>query len=487
MFKCTIPRAFIKNLNGDIPHWFVLEIAGTRKGWRVDTAQDGIGGFYFDYGWNEFVEDKSLQFGDFLLFEYEQPLILQVKIFEKDGTEKTAGTNLEPEFEIQGTECRILSPKTHGVVEADLWSTRPVHHEQNFLGPSLVLDDGYEKFQEDIDLIEKETADQCGIYEKQQDGIDGIAMVTDYGYKMNEKKHGLDDTDLSEIDVQHGVHEKRLENFDRTGKMFTTEQGVCYTITWRNVPHLYYYLTIPRSIVTGKALSNEVVLKDHEGTTWPMKLRTRPGGRVDLVQEWKEFLIENDVRNGDILTFQFVSDDVIHIHIERAVQFNLPFERAHKLKPMENKCDKVDEGYTITNRNVPSETKEKIETAFFDDFTNSSFSVTWRHTTRGSYLHIPKGVATKQKLENKETVVVCDPQGTKWPMKVRTRPSDGRVGLAQGWSTFWRHHNISNGDTLVFKFESDHLMKVNIIRALQVHPSLLNVRPISKQELMHLE
>ncbi|KAL9224219.1 hypothetical protein vseg_000280 [Gypsophila vaccaria] len=476
----TLPRAFIKHFNGDLPQWFILEIAGTRKGWRVDTKENTSGGFFLSYGWSQFVDEQSLHVGDFLLFEYEEPLILQVKIFDKDGTEKPAATNLEFDHEVDQI------PKAHCVADDDLWTIRPTA--------------GYdrdEKFQEDIDGVEMETADQCGIHERPHAVISGVEMETGYCYGIHEK-HDIDIDDMAAVsDDQCRVRGKQLEMLDRIdrgmGKVFVTEQGVCYSIIWRKVHHLYYYLTFPRALVVRRKLSIDetVILKSQDGSTWPMKLRERPGGRVDIAQGWKEFLIENDVRNGDILTFVLSSDKVIHVRIDRSSEIDRPSEMAYKSEPLvssDSICEEPVVNHTTPNLNVWETTRGNVERVFVNDFTCSSFSVTWKHSSKSSYLHIPKAIATKQKLKDQDTVVLFDPEGNRWQMKIRTRPSDGRVGISQGWNAFWKRYKISSGDTLIFEFVSDHVMNVNINRGHRVLPvrSSSSVEPAMKQEVMQL-
>lgn len=93
--------------------------------------------------------------------------------------------------------------------------------------------------------------------------------------------------------------------------------------------------------------------------------------------------------------------------------------------------------------------------------------------------HIPKAIANKQKLEHKDTVVLCDPEGKQWLMEVRTRQSDGRVGVGRGWADFAKAYGIGVGDTLIFEFVTDHMMKVHVIKA--------STEGTIKQELLQLD
>lgn len=91
--------------------------------------------------------------------------------------------------------------------------------------------------------------------------------------------------------------------------------------------------TIPRAMLTGKTFTNKetVIVKDQEGNSWPVELRMRADGRVDLARGWREFVMANDLTTGDTLTLGFVSDNVIQVHVERA-------SRADSLSEMEQVC-----------------------------------------------------------------------------------------------------------------------------------------------------
>ena len=72
-------------------------------------------------------------------------------------------------------------------------------------------------------------------------------------------------------------------------------------------------------------------------------------------------------------------------------------------------------------------------------------------------------MAEDQNLNNKETIVFCDPEGKCWPLQVRTW-WDGRAVLTKGWVEFWKGHAITEGDSLHFEFVSEYLVKVIVKR-----------------------
>ncbi|KAI3669874.1 hypothetical protein L6452_41333 [Arctium lappa] len=66
--QLRIPPAFVKYFKEYLPLKFVL-VTSAKKSWEVDMnkVDDDV---YFKRGWEEFVQDNSLEFGDFLIFYY---------------------------------------------------------------------------------------------------------------------------------------------------------------------------------------------------------------------------------------------------------------------------------------------------------------------------------------------------------------------------------------------------------------------------------
>lgn len=83
---------------------------------------------YLGCGFDCFVKAESLEVGNFLLFTLEEPSILQVKIYEKDGSEKTEGTTFESEYKVGASESPMTprqTPNIHQETEASPWATMP--------------------------------------------------------------------------------------------------------------------------------------------------------------------------------------------------------------------------------------------------------------------------------------------------------------------------------------------------------------------------
>ncbi|KAJ8530126.1 hypothetical protein K7X08_036961 [Anisodus acutangulus] len=62
--------------------------------WPIRVAKTGRV-FYFEYGWEKFIEDNTLEIGDFLVFDYDGNVVFDFKLFGKNGCEKKGAGGLK--------------------------------------------------------------------------------------------------------------------------------------------------------------------------------------------------------------------------------------------------------------------------------------------------------------------------------------------------------------------------------------------------------
>lgn len=86
--RLLIPQPFTKEFNGNIPKKAVLKNVAGRL-WHVELEEDGDR-LLIHNGWQNFVNDNSVQNGDFLVFAYSQSCSFDVMLYDNDGCEKDA-------------------------------------------------------------------------------------------------------------------------------------------------------------------------------------------------------------------------------------------------------------------------------------------------------------------------------------------------------------------------------------------------------------
>ncbi|CAI0553980.1 unnamed protein product [Linum tenue] len=83
--KLLIPGKFVGNGDEGLPKSAILKVPSGAT-WAVDVVRDEIG-VWFSNGWGEFAEFHSLEFGHFLVFEYEGCSRFSVVICDKTAVE----------------------------------------------------------------------------------------------------------------------------------------------------------------------------------------------------------------------------------------------------------------------------------------------------------------------------------------------------------------------------------------------------------------
>ncbi|XP_059459268.1 putative B3 domain-containing protein Os03g0621600 [Corylus avellana] len=84
--QLSIPHDFVRHFNGRIPEK-VYFIDGARKYWCVQLEEIG-GHMLFTNGWERFKRAHFLNFGDFLVFQYNRRSLFEVEIFDRRGCMK---------------------------------------------------------------------------------------------------------------------------------------------------------------------------------------------------------------------------------------------------------------------------------------------------------------------------------------------------------------------------------------------------------------
>ncbi|XP_042493919.1 B3 domain-containing protein REM10-like isoform X2 [Macadamia integrifolia] len=86
--QLSIPKAFLKHLVDEMCEEGVGEATlrnhrCASKSWRVKVK-----GFCFTVGWDDFIRDNDLGFGDFVVFAYKGAMVFDVKVFDRSSCEK---------------------------------------------------------------------------------------------------------------------------------------------------------------------------------------------------------------------------------------------------------------------------------------------------------------------------------------------------------------------------------------------------------------
>ncbi|XP_077233162.1 putative B3 domain-containing protein At5g66980 isoform X2 [Tasmannia lanceolata] len=286
--KLRIPPAFVRHFNGKLLNKSILKNP-TGKFWHVKVERIG-NDLFFEEGWQNFVKDNSLQTGDFLVLEYDGNSEFDVLIFGKSGCEKEDA--LADMY--WGGHCpnkleELKKEKVMGSPPCKISNYRPKKIEdlqkERVLGSPLCKCSYYSGCSKMKPVVSSKTNRSRGkLFVKIES--QGVAQAFPCQLKL-EKPH--------------------------------------FSITWSRCRT--NYVVIPKILV--REIRNRrpiLTLVDPSERRWQVSTCTWGDGRIVLGAGWAAIRKENNLKEGDILAFEFIrgmgrgSRSYIQLHIVRVVE-----------------------------------------------------------------------------------------------------------------------------------------------------------------------
>ncbi|XP_038715559.1 B3 domain-containing transcription factor VRN1-like isoform X3 [Tripterygium wilfordii] len=134
--KLQIPHSFLKHFKGVLPRECILR-SHIGKSWivRLEEVDKCI---FFSDSWGNFVQDHSLEWGDFIMFTYEGSFEFHVNVFEKSGCEmdyvvasenrtRKIYENVSKDSNVQGDECAESNLNGKSLVQIEMRNGNPTN------------------------------------------------------------------------------------------------------------------------------------------------------------------------------------------------------------------------------------------------------------------------------------------------------------------------------------------------------------------------
>ncbi|CAL1380456.1 unnamed protein product [Linum trigynum] len=268
--KLLIPGEFVRNQGEYLLESAILKVPSGAT-WAVDVVRDEIG-VWFSNGWQEFAEFHSLEFGHFLVFEYEGCSRFSVVICDKTAAEIAypIPTTSEPNVEeIEDSFDTRIRKKSKPLSEV---SPRQAKNKKKRMRGS----------------ISAENAAKIGSWTRivsQADGSD---------------------------DEQDGESKRMISEEPSC----TTK---CKAITGFTSPHPFFEVQITTSMLKKRHLhvpqsfSSRHIARDEKvvelqirDETWPVTVSWKQNKYVRFAGGWFRFVKENLVKPGDFCVFECI-------------------------------------------------------------------------------------------------------------------------------------------------------------------------------------
>ncbi|ONK64860.1 uncharacterized protein A4U43_C07F30730 [Asparagus officinalis] len=243
----------------------------------------------------------------------------------------------------------------------------------------------------------------------------------------------------------------------------------------------------------GDSIVQRSVLRNSMGRKWEIKV-----GIVDdqvLLQDgWGRFISDNSINSGDFLVFFYDGDMGFDVKIYGATCCEKREGSEVKIEA-ESEEGSIDKSSTMkasrkkereSRRSRPKKRnmcfkilrgvkacEKALEAACAFKSSHPHFVTTCRRSPSLG-MRIPAELAKIYNLKVKNSIVLVDPRGTSWSVKISTWGS-GRQCLTSGWNSLYKKNRLKEGDACVFEFvHGGAVVNVHIFRAPEYRAKLIS-------------
>ncbi|KAK9706776.1 hypothetical protein RND81_07G151000 [Saponaria officinalis] len=320
--ELRIPREFVANFGGRLSGSFTLR-GPSRNEWKVKVRREEED-VLFSRGWDRFVSDHGIDIHDFLVFSYVGDSTFEVMVFDHTGCERegTHFTNVN----LSDSSCRC----TLHAEENDNESDFGMSGESNNVVENVGDDNDYDVNNDD-DYDDKEEDDDDEEAEEDLEESFSYARHPGTSVKKAQKCYISSRRTVTERERERArnISDDYVKRYKSTGVPVV---GVVMLPT-----HVYkgLYLTIPKDWALKYMITrdHQVELKvGGEHNFWLVGCRWTHGGQCQFRPRWAEFVLDNNLEEGDVCVFELVQKGnlkanrrpVFNVRIFRVVQEVVP-------------------------------------------------------------------------------------------------------------------------------------------------------------------
>ncbi|XP_028102023.1 B3 domain-containing protein At5g60140-like isoform X9 [Camellia sinensis] len=476
--RLPIPSAFVKHVKGAIPDKaFLRNCHG--KLWPVVVTKVG-NQLCFKDGWVKFVEDNSVEVGNFLVFDFDGNYVFDFKLFgrteceikmigssgfkvkeekeeEEEEEEKVKEEEEEEEEEEEDElEANTLRKKTEkGKSEKSTKGLKKIKQGTNCLinldgnkGRVTIKDKGGNKRayrteveDEEGDELEAKTLrkkTEKGKSEKSTKGLKKINQGTNYGNKgkatikdkggnkracrmeVEDEEEETDDDDEEEDELEATTLRKKAEkgkSEKSTKGLKKINQGTCYGNK-------------------GKA-----TIKDKGGNKRAYTME---------VEEEEEEETDDDDDEEDELEAKILRKKTEKEKSEKSAK---GLEKISQGTSYGNKGKDTIKGEGGNKRadTIAVEDDEDVFKYGMVSWPKNPCFVAKLRSTRRTELYVPMDVIRDHNLKLPSNLILLDEEGRKWSTRV-VQWNDGRTWLTVGWKAFCKWNNLKWEDRCICEF-----------------------------------
>ncbi|XP_027066128.1 uncharacterized protein [Coffea arabica] len=443
--RMKIPSAFTSYMKGKLsPRAYLRDRFGNK--WPVRVGRIGDDFFFLD-GWAEFVEENSVELGDFLVFQYDGHSLYDVKLLGHSACEKKgvgALKVLKHEEEEQMEEvCEVKEVEGEEEEEAD---------EGNEVKKEEQEEDNREKEEEEGEEETHEDKQE----EMEESYSNATEIDTDQDYIMEEEEDFTEEAEEEEKDME----EEQPSKADITATPGTSKS------TYKGL----------RKIKGGKQGNNSLEVNgaetegEKEQDADEIEQKKEGAGEINEDKQEKEVgkcysnTIETEANSDYMMEAE---DDSTQKEEEEGNVEEEPAAKTHsKVATVDSKSSskgrKKIRGGKHESKAVNGHKRRRrwlIDPYGYDLFKSGCISqpknpyfVTQKRARRQDALYVPHDILRDHNLKLPQEIILVDQQGREWT-STRNHWKDGRFWYHGGWSSLCRVNIVGFDDICICEFK----------------------------------
>ncbi|KAH0732262.1 hypothetical protein KY289_003450 [Solanum tuberosum] len=317
-----IPTAYTNYKNGKLPRKVFLRNRFNNM-WpiRVIKIEKDL---YFLNGWEKFIEDNSLEFGDFIIFDYDGNEIFDIKLLGINGCIKNGAKCDNKEEEVNVEHRKSIEPKEKNKTRDNNNSSFDDDSTDNYMVEEEDNDE------EEVEKEEEEDNEQEGEEKETEEEVDeGKEDETEEEVVERKEKETEEEKDEEENEMTDTFKKKTSSSKDGCRKAITCKVRNVHDKYGANIfrsgratqPKNPYFVAKIRAKMRNQLYVPIDVVRDYElklpptmiicdsvGREFETKVNNWSNGTIWLVGGWRNLCRWNLVEKDDRCICEFVRE-----------------------------------------------------------------------------------------------------------------------------------------------------------------------------------
>ncbi|GLJ38035.1 hypothetical protein SUGI_0774360 [Cryptomeria japonica] len=367
--RLSIPPAFARKLRSEIGNGQNGVLQGPKgMRWKVKLCSTNTRIEFFGAGWEIFVYQNAIEFGDFLVFKYICGIYFRVRIFGKNGSEKDIPiflsakiqNNCDSQKRSPDLSTTILRSSDHlmdrevyvdlkrkSIADIPVFHSAKIQNDCNSRkrSPDLLSSDRLMNRKLPVDLKRKSTADAENEVKKPK--LSSLCHPSESPERLHpsltekerqivksaktktEKKEGIE---FHYVSGRRPINTTEKEKALEAAKSFVSEKPFGLIIMKETMVYHMFRIRASNAFIDKVKLprrSREVTLVDPKKREWHVRFRGDMSEPA-LIDGWRDFSVANNLEEGDACIFERVDDSKhkikLNVHIFPVVKECYPYK-----------------------------------------------------------------------------------------------------------------------------------------------------------------